>query len=664
MPDAEEAKGIPVKGVLLEWSGVSITLDEEAASVPRCCGVPVRKRSKEGRRRARRLLSSQCGRVEAGSLLGIIGGSGAGKSSLLNVLAGRVVQAPGMKIEGSVTVDGVARGPSFRQLASYCEQEERLFPDLTVRETLLFAAHCKIPEGIPDEVKQRRVDDILGELQLSKVQHTAVGGGDVRGISGGEKKRLALGIELLSTNPSLLFLDEPTSGLDAFNAESVMRTLRSIADSGRTVICTVHQPRSSVFELFDKLLVLSEGSMMYFGTGGSAAVDYFSSLDYPCPRLYNPADFFVDISSVDTRSPVAARDSQTRVRKLTEAFDLNLREGIEATIKAPATEPAHGVGDPAHVGGHGKRGASRLRYTTGFWNQLHWTLQRSWVLETRDVLGLVTRLLGACIFSLLIGLIWSNVDGQTPEGVQALNGAIYIVLINSSFGALTTVIFTFPFDKLVVGRERVAKMYRVSAYFIATQVVKLFFDLVTMVLFACICYWLIGLRDSAEAFFKFLTILFLSTSTSGAVGLAAGAIMPNARAAAAVAPVIIVVSLLFGGYLVSSDQYPDWLEWLSYTSFLRYAYQAAVQNEFLGTVRPCRSGFSCPLDANQDGVIEGREICDFYAACGQPEWLNYVMLVLLQLFFRVLAYIFLRVNKPRYVTVGGGHEQRPSPAGV
>lgn len=645
-----------VRGVLLEWSGVSITLDEGAASVPRMCGVPLRKAAPE-KSGVRRLLSRQCGRVEMGSVLGILGGSGAGKSSLLNVLAGRVVQAVEMNIEGSVTVDGAPRGDTFKQIASYCEQEERFFPELTVRETLLFAARCKMPESVADAVRQARVDSVLSELQLSKVQHSKVGGADVRGISGGEQKRLALGIELLSSNPSILFLDEPTSGLDAFNAESVVRTLRSIADRGRTVICTVHQPRSSVFELFDKVLVLSEGNMVYFGDGGMAAVDYFSSLDFPCPRLYNPADFFVDISSVDSRSADAAKSSSKRLRKLTEAFDRNLRGGLETSIKASAE---------AHVSTRVKgeeaesRGRRCLifgedpRYTTGFWSQLRWTLQRCWVLETRDVLGLVTRLLGACVFSLLIGLIWSNVDGNTPEGVQALNGAIYIVLINSSFGALTTVIFTFPFEKLVVGRERVAKMYRVSTYFIATQLVKLFLDLVTMVLFSCVCYWLIGLRDSAEAFFKFLAILFLGTSTAGAVGLAAGAIMPNARAAAAVAPVVIVISLLFGGYLVSSDQYPDWLEWLSYTSYMRYAYQAAVQNEFLGTTREC-SGSSCPIDAGGDGKIQGQEICDFYGACGQPEWLNYVMLVLLQLFFRILAYIFLRINKPKYVTVGGNH---------
>ena len=143
-----------------------------------------------------------------------------------------------------------------------------------------------------------RVNDIIGELRLNKCENTKIGGPLVKGISGGERKRTSIGVELI-TDPSLIFLDEPTTGLDSFTATSVMETLKDLANNGRTIVQTIHQPNSDIFEMFDKLMLLAKGKIIYFNDA-NLAVDYFTKINYKCPELSNPADYFMGIMSIES----------------------------------------------------------------------------------------------------------------------------------------------------------------------------------------------------------------------------------------------------------------------------------------------------------------------------------------------------------------------------
>jgi len=164
---------------------------------------------------------------------------------------------------------------------------------MTVRECLEFAAKLKLPL-----YSQERVDELLEDLKLVKCQNTKIGGPLIKGISGGERKRTSIGVELIS-NPSLIFLDEPTTGLDSYTAVQVMRTLKRLAKSGRTIIQTIHQPNSEIFQLFDKLLLLAQGKIIYFNDQDKS-VDYFSSIGFKCPELSNPSDYFMSIMSIES----------------------------------------------------------------------------------------------------------------------------------------------------------------------------------------------------------------------------------------------------------------------------------------------------------------------------------------------------------------------------
>lgn len=205
-----------------------------------------------GKKQQKVVLDDISGELPGGCLLAILGPSGSGKTSLLNVLAGRVPLSKGATLTGTVTADGKPRGavPS-----AYVMQDEALFELATVRETLMFTAQLRLPHGSSMVVMEDRVGEVMSELNISKCADTIIGNQKVRGLSGGERKRVNIGVELLN-NPPLVFMDEPTSGLDSFQAAAVMSTLSNLARAGRTIVASIHQPRSSIYAMLDQMLLM------------------------------------------------------------------------------------------------------------------------------------------------------------------------------------------------------------------------------------------------------------------------------------------------------------------------------------------------------------------------------------------------------------------------
>lgn len=258
------------------------------------------------------ILNKVCLAAKRGEVFAIMGPSGSGKTSLLNILAGRtraVMKPESQFIEsdpppkkrpqpyGQVYLNGhsVDYGEIAKQ-SRYVMQADCLLPYLSVRETLHFGSILKLSHLSIDE-RQAKVDQILSELSLHSCLDVVVGDSVHKGISGGQKKRLAIALELLD-DPALLYLDEPTSGLDSSLAFDVVSTLHTMANHGRTIVATIHQPRSQIFSLFDKLLLLSLGEVVYHGTAKQAG-EFTASIGLPVPKSFNAADFFLDILAVD-----------------------------------------------------------------------------------------------------------------------------------------------------------------------------------------------------------------------------------------------------------------------------------------------------------------------------------------------------------------------------
>lgn len=514
------------------------------------------------------------------------------------MLAGRINSTKGAKATGKVLVNGQNRNYNdFRKLAAYVLQDDNMFAELTVEEQLTYAALLRLPPNMSREKKLMRVNRVIQELGLSKVRNTMVGNDLVRGISGGERKRVNIGTELV-TDPSLLFLDEPTTGLDSFNALNVMSTLRHLASNGRTVVSTIHQPRSSIFALFDQLCLLSEGRVMYFGPA-KEAIDYFSRLNFKSPSNFNPADFFLDLLSIDPRSPEREASTKVRVKFLGDKHvekeiipEPLMVQGASAVASGGAgsasqhdIETGEAEAEKEHAQLHAidsndvHADLKDRDYQSNWINEFVVLCSRAFKLAVRERAANGARFGQVIFFSLILGLIWLR-KGEEEERINTLPGILFFVIINQAFGGSFAVIFGFPLEKSVVIRERAANTYRTSSYYISKMLTDmpktLFFNLI----FCIILYWMVGLRADAGAFFIFVLTIFLISTLAESLALTISVMTGDAQAAAALIPVFVIIALLFGGFFLEDEQLSDWIGWIKYTSFIFYGFNALIKNEF------------------------------------------------------------------------------------
>ncbi|XP_009702580.1 PREDICTED: ATP-binding cassette sub-family G member 8, partial [Cariama cristata] len=256
-------------------------------------------------------------KVQSGQMLAIIGSTAGGKTSLLDVITCR---DHGGKIKsGQIMINNKSSTPQLvKKCIAHVRQDDRLLPHLTVRETLLFVAKLRLPKFFSDSQRKKRVEDVIAELRLRQCANTRVGNEYLRGVSGGERRRVSIGVQLL-WNPGILILDEPTSGLDSFTAHNLVITLSRLARGNRLVLLSLHQPRSDIFQLFDLVLLMTSGVTVYSGTARDM-VQYFTELGYPCPRYSNPADFYVDLTSIDKQTAEKEMESRKRANTLANLF--------------------------------------------------------------------------------------------------------------------------------------------------------------------------------------------------------------------------------------------------------------------------------------------------------------------------------------------------------
>eukprot|EP00898_Chlorokybus_atmophyticus_P002073 jgi/Chlat1/2867/Chrsp195S03022 len=530
-------------GTRVEWNDIHVTVME---------GRGKNKKDKE-------ILKGVSGSASPGRLLAILGPSGSGKTTLLNVIAGRLPRIPGARLTGTLTGSDGDNG------LGYVAQDDIFFTQLTVDETLKTAAKLTLPTSIPPAALDVYVNTLITRLGLAKAAHTAVGGtGRERGVSGGERKRLSVGVELID-KPGIIVADEPTTGLDSFQAEKVMTTLHELAQEGRTVICSIHQPRGSIWELFDDVLLLAEGEIAYFGPV-KECLSFFASQGLECPTHSNPADFCIDAISVDNSSKETADASHERIRPLIKAFSARQRA---ATSSALTVSSAH------------TRRPLATAKRRGWFGQFQLLWARAWRQVTRDKAASIARFASSVSSALIFGSIFHRL-GFTQAAIQSRMGLLQVACINTAMSSLIKTLSAFPRERSIVDKERAKGAYSVGPYMAAKLAAELPVGALFPLLFGAIVYPLTGLNPSPARFARFLGIITLESFTSGALGLAVGAAAANTEAAMALGPAIMVVFIVFGGYYINDADVPRVLRWLPHTSLIKCAFEAASVNEFSG----------------------------------------------------------------------------------
>jgi len=597
------------EGILLSWSNLTVKVPVKK---PRSC-CPGSSKEPEP---AKKLLDQVTGQARPGELLAILGASGAGKSTLLNTLAFRNLS--GLEVEGKRLANKkVVSTTSLTAVSGYVQQEELFISVLSVTEHLTFQSLVRMPKGLRRSERTERVEEVIKELGLASSANTMIGD-----LSGGERRRLSVASELL-TDPKLLFCDEPTSGLDSHMAASVVDLLLGLAAQGRTVICTIHQPSSQVFATFDRLLLLAEGRTAYLGPARGTSKDFFASQGFPCPQDFNPADHLISLLAVEPGNEV---EDRSRVSLLCDAFaDSELGKEVRSAVKNESEESGEFNNDDNKVS----------PYLATWPQQLGALAWRNWKTSLKNPMAARAKIGQAVILALILGVVYLQQD-LDQKGIQNINGALFVLLTNLSFGNIFAVVNIFCSELPIFKREHYGGMYRVDTYFIAKQLVDLPLYLVEPVILTSILYWMVGLNPDVLRFFIACGIILLVTQVVLSVGYFLSCLSPNVDVALAIAPVVIIPFMLFGGFFLNSDSVPVWLSWLKWVSWFIYSYEALLVNQWSGI-----DGIACSPEAPNSCLSSGEEVLQRLSFKEENLVRNIGVLLLLAVAIRLMAFLAL-----------------------
>ncbi|XP_052210192.1 ABC transporter G family member 15-like isoform X2 [Diospyros lotus] len=531
----------------------------------------------------KRLLGGLNGYAQPARLTAIMGPSGSGKSTLLDSLSGRLSR--NVVMTGDVLLNGKKRSLDYGVVA-YVTQENVLLGTLTVRETITYSAHLRLPTTMSKDKIQCVVEATLEEMGLQECADRLIGNWHIRGISGGEKKRLSIALEIL-TRPPLLFLDEPTSGLDSASAFFVIQTIRTVARDGRTIICSIHQPSSEVFTLFDDLILLSAGECVYFGEA-KMAVQFFAEAGFPCPSRRNPSDHFLRCINSDFDIVTATLKGSQRLREISSSSDpfmdlatVEIRGMLVEKYKYSeyATRARARIQELSVIGHEIERkGGSQ----PGFWKQLAILTRRSSVNMSRDIGYYWLRMIIYIVVSICVGTIYFDV-GTSYTAILArgaCGGFISGFMTFMSIGGFPS----FIEEMKVFYRERLNGHYGVALFILSNFLSSMPFLVSIAVCTGSITYYMVKFRSGFSHYVYFCCNLFLCIAVVESCMMVVASLVPNFLMGIITGAGIIGIMMMTAGFFRLLPDLPKafWRYPVSYISYGAWALQGAYKNDLIG----------------------------------------------------------------------------------
>ncbi|GAB1608806.1 protein white-like [Argonauta hians] len=566
------------------------------------------------------ILKGVSGVAKPGAVLAIIGSSGAGKSTLMNVLAGRCGNS--VEVSGEVTINGCKIDELLGDISAYVQQEDALIPSLTVREQLNFRALLRMDKSYTKEEREARVKTVIRELSLTKCAETLIGDERIQGISGGERKRVCFASEIL-TDPPLIFLDEPTSGLDSYLAKNLIQSLRNMASRGRTIITTIHQPSSEIFTMFDNLVLLVEGEMVYMGPTKDIMAQ-FKQYGLESPNKYNPADFYVDNLTI---VPGHERECHNRIKVYIECYERSEHKAnIDDYLKRTKTRSIKQFQESSP-------GAAQKRFQASLWTQFTNLLWRSWITTVRDPASVKFRSIQTLGVGLVLGLAYLQKD-MDQKRVMDINGFLFLLLTNISFIGQIMVINIFPIEIPVILRDFKSKLYSVEMYYLCKTLVDIPFQVVFTTLLNAIAYWMVGLNPDFTRFIMSCVVLSLVGCTASSFGFFLSGMVGTVQNAMAISPLLLVPLMLFGGLFLNQRSAPAYLAWMKYVTWFSFANELLLVNQWEDIESIKCTNLTCVYHT-------GADVLNFLSFSRENYLKDFSMLLAMFIGFRFLGYLCL-----------------------
>lgn len=515
------------------------------------------------------ILKGVNGCANPGEFLAIMGSSGAGKTTLLNILAGRIQSSSSAKVSGAVKANGTdINSISFEKIAAYVTQDDILLPTLTVRESLTFSATIRC-QGTKKEI-DARVEHMIKNLRLERVADNIVGSVLLKGISGGERKRACIGIEIIS-DPSVIILDEPTSGLDSYTAEVLLDLLIAETRRGKTVLTTIHQPSTSIFSKIDKLILMCEGYTVYQGSANRSR-RYFRKIGYRCPKHINPPDYYMRVLHIVNRYEKTELEEE-KLANLTSQYSASLMdEDIPSLMLAKIDQyPVYSINFVSKIG--------------LLWKRSYINARRSPVLSKVRVIQFV-------INAVIVDILFHDL-GSNYKSIQNINGVLFFITIVMFQLVGNSSAVTFPVEKPTFIKEHSQGLYSTWIYFMSKSLSEMPMTIFTPLLFSIMTYFALDLNLTASKFFLFFIICSLQQMSAAGTGYITGALCPNEETAAAFAPLLGVIFMLYGGMYTNLDRMSVAFRWIQYISPYSWCFKALAKNQFDGMEIECSQGQEC-----------------------------------------------------------------------
>ncbi|KAF4347920.1 pleiotropic drug resistance protein 1 [Cannabis sativa] len=554
---------IAKKGMILPFEPHSISFDDVIYSVD----MPQEMKTQGVGEDKLVLLKGVSGSFRPGVLTALMGVSGAGKTTLMDVLAGRKT---GGYIEGDVRISGYPKKQeTFARISGYCEQNDIHSPHVTIYESLLYSAWLRLPAEVDSKKREMFIEEVMELVELAPLRQALVGLPGVNGLSTEQRKRLTIAVELVA-NPSIIFMDEPTSGLDARAAAIVMRTVRNTVDTGRTVVCTIHQPSIDIFEAFDELFLMKRGGEeIYVGPLGRHSchlISYFEAIEgvSKVKDGYNPATWMLEVSS--SAQELALGVDFNKIYKSSELYRSNKQLIKELSIPAPGSKDLHFA----------------TQYSRSSFTQCIaclWKQRRSY---WRNPPYTAVRFMFTTFIALMFGTIFWDLGSKRTRQQDIINsmGSMYSAVFFIGMQNAASVQPVVSIERTVFYRERAAGMYSAFPYTFGQVVVEIPYIFFQAAVYCLIVYAMIGYEWTAAKFFWYLFYTFFAMLYFTFYGMMCVGVTPNHHIASIVSSAFYGLWNIFAGFIVPRTRIPIWWRWYYWACPVAWTLYGLVTSQY------------------------------------------------------------------------------------